>query len=104
MGKSKEKKSLRPPETDEGMENQLISLANKQAYKMLSEGRAPASVVCHFLKEGSAKNKLEKQKLEADIAAEEAKTKAYNAAAESGDLLQEALQQFKVYSGEANNE
>ena len=55
----------RPPATSvEARENQLISLAVDLAERQLSEGTASSQVITHYLKLGTTKDRLEKEKLE----------------------------------------
>ena len=57
-------KPRRPPaRTAEGRENQMISLAIDLAEKQLSEGTASAQVITHYLKLGTTREVLEKEKL-----------------------------------------
>ena len=58
------RKPQRPAETEEGRENQLISLASDLAEKQIREGTASAMVITHFLKLGTTRERLEKQRLE----------------------------------------
>ena len=60
----KEKRPPRRARTTEGRENQLISLAIDVAEKQLREGTASSAVITHYLKLGTAKEKLERAKLE----------------------------------------
>ena len=62
MAKSETKaKRMRPAETPEGRENQLISLAVDLAEKQLMEGTASSQVITHYLKLGSTKERIEKE-------------------------------------------
>ena len=53
---------IRPALTPEARENQMISLAVDLAGKQLQEGTASSQVITHFLKLGSTKQQLEKQR------------------------------------------
>ena len=67
MAKEKTKgtsRVMRPALTPEARENQLIYLATDLAEKQLREGTASSQVITHYLKLGSTKEKLEREKLE----------------------------------------
>ena len=84
MPKVRENKSnKRPALTPEARENQMIALAVNLAEKQLQEGTASSQVITHFLKLGSTKERLEKEKLE-----------------EENKLYSEALNAMRRYSGQ----
>ena len=67
MAKEKTKgtsRVMRPALTPEARENQLIYLATDLAEKQLREGTASSQVITHYLKLGSTKEKLQREKLE----------------------------------------
>ena len=57
----------RPALTPEARENQLISLAIDLAEQQLRDGTASSQVITHYLKLGSTKEKLEREKLKNEI-------------------------------------
>ena len=61
---SESKRKIRPALTPEARENQLISLAVDLAEKQLQEGTASSQVITHYLKLGSMRERLEREKLE----------------------------------------
>ena len=73
-------RKLRPALTPEAEENQMISLAVDLAKKQLMEGTASSQVITHFLKLGSSKEKLEREKLEKENELLRAKTEALQSA------------------------
>lgn len=85
--------------TPEARENQLISLAVDLAEKQLREGTASAQVVTHFLKLGSTKEALEKEKLERENHFLRAKTENLQAAKHIEELYANALKAMRSYSG-----
>lgn len=97
--KLKQKKSRRPASTPEARENQLISLAVDLAEKQLSEGTASAQVITHYLKLGTAKAELEREKLKHENELLEAKTKSIQSQENIERLYKEAIDAMKVYSG-----
>ena len=50
--------------TPEARENQLVQAAVDLAEKQLLDGTASPSVITHFLRLGSTKNELEKEKIQ----------------------------------------
>ena len=85
--------------TQEGKENHLISLAMDAAEKQLIEGTASSQVITHFLKLGTTKAELEKEKLKKETELLNAKTKAAESAEEVKVLYENALKAMRNYSG-----
>ena len=98
---SKEKKR-RPASTPEAHENQLVALAFNAAEKQLKEGTASAQVITHFLKLGSQREKLEKEKLSHENDLLKAKTEAIESSKRVEDLYLNALNAMKGYKGESD--
>lgn len=90
----------RPPATNpEDRENQMISLAVSLAEKQLMEGTASSQVITHFLKLGSTKENLEKEKLEQENALLRAKTESLQSAKRVEELYKKALNAMRSYGG-----
>jgi hypothetical protein len=110
MGKGKSGTSsthtskLRPALTPEAREKQLIALAYAQAEQQLLNGTAPAPVVTHFLKQGSMKEKIEKQKLEKETELLNAKTENIKSEQTSEELYGKVLDAMKRYSGQGESD
>ena len=92
-------RKIRPALTPEARENQLISLAVDLAEKQLQEGTASAQVITHYLKLGSTKEQLEKEKLRNENLLIEAKTKSFQSMDEIKTMYEEALIAMRHYSG-----
>ena len=103
-GSSERSKTIRPALTPEGRENQMISLAVDLAEKQLIEGTASSQVITHYLKLGTAKEKLEREKLEQEIEMLRAKTKAMESAEEVEKLYRDALNAMRNYSGQGDSD
>lgn len=92
-----------PPEepalTPEARENQLISLSERLAEKQLREGTASAQVIVHYLRLGSQREKLEREKLRYESMMLEAKTEALKSSQNVEHLYAEAMEAFRRYSG-----
>lgn len=110
MGRSKAKattsstKRSRPALTPEARENQLISLAVDLAEQQLKDGTASSQVISHFLKLGSTKASLEKEKLKNENLVLEAKAKAYESSEEIKTLYEKALKAMRNYSGDGSQD
>jgi len=95
----------RPPATSiEARENQLISLAVDLAERQLSEGTASSQVITHYLKLGTTKERLEKEKLEKENELLRAKTEAIQSAKRVEELYKDALNAMRSYSGQGGED
>ena len=92
-------RKIRPALTPEARENQLISLAVDLAEKQLMEGTASSQVITHYLKLGSTKERLEKEKLEEENKLLKARTEALQSAKRVEELYSDAIAAMKRYSG-----
>lgn len=90
---------MRPATTPEARENQLISLAVDLAEKQLREGTASPSVITHYLKLGSTKDRIEKEILEKQMQLIEAKTDNLQSSNRMEELYSAALKAMSDYSG-----
>ena len=91
---------MRPALTPEARENQMISLAVDLAEKQLMEGTASSQVITHYLKLGSTKERLEKEKLEEENKLLRAKTESLQSQKRVEELYAEALTAMRRYSGQ----
>jgi hypothetical protein len=90
--------------TPEGRENQMIALATNLAEKQLREGTASSQVITELLKRGSAKARLEKDILRLQKELITAKTEALQAQKKSEEVYREAIDAFRVYTGNRNDQ
>ena len=97
-------RSRRPALSPEARENQMIALAVDLAEKQLQEGTASSQVITHYLKMGSIKERLEREKIEEENKLLKAKTKALQDAADMKELYAEAIMAMKRYSGHGGEE
>lgn len=97
-------KSLPPALTLEGRENQLIAAAYDLAEKRILEGTASSQELTYFLKMGSSKAVLERDRLREENKLLRAKTAALEAQADNAELLNKALKAFKSYRGESEED
>ena len=97
-------KKIRPALTPEARENQMISLAVDLAEKQLQEGTASSQVITHYLKLGSMRERLEREKLAEENKLLRAKTKSIEEAADMKDLYEKAIKAMQRYSGNGDND
>lgn len=96
--------SAPPARNLENRENQLIEKAYNLAEERLDNKTASAQEIVHFLKMGTAKAQLEKQKLEAETQLLESKKEAVESSKQSNKAYQEALAAFRSYNGTPDEE
>lgn len=89
----------RPALTPEARENQMIALAVDLAEQQLRDGTASSQVITHYLKLGSMREKLERERLEEENRLLKAKTKALDNAEEIKVLYEQALSAMRNYGG-----
>ena len=89
----------RPATTPEGRENQLVNLAVELAEKQLREGTASAQVISHYLKSGSTRERLEKERLEAENELLRVKIETMASAKRIEELYSTAIDAMRSYAG-----
>ena len=94
----------RPALTPEARENQLIALAVDLAEKQLMEGTASSQVITHFLKLGSSKAELEREKLAMENELIRAKTESIQSQKKMEEVYLNALNAMKRYSGHGDDD
>ena len=95
---------MRPCLTPEAEENRLISMAHNLAAQQLADGTASSQVITHFLKEGSTKARLERDRLIEENKLLKAKTESLQSAKHVEELYAEAMNAFKHYQGSGYEE
>lgn len=88
--------AARTPET---RENQLINAAVDLAEKQLSDGTASAQVITHYLKLGTTRERLEKEKLMNENKLLKAKTEALQSVKHIEELYENAIIAMRSYGG-----
>ena len=89
----------RPAINPEERENQMINLAVNLAEQQLRDGTASSQVITHFLKLGTTKAELEKEKLRNENEVLKAKAKSIESAEEVKVLYENALKAMRNYGG-----
>ena len=93
---------MRPALTPEARENQLISLAVDLAEEQLRDKTASSQVITHFLKLGTTKAELEKEKLAKENELLRAKTESIESQKRIEELYAEALNAMRRYNGQGD--
>ena len=91
--------NLQSAKSREARENQLIALSYDLVEQRIRDGTATSQETTHFLRMGSPKARLEKQKLEKEIELLDAKRDALEAAKRIEELYGNALSAFRDYGG-----
>lgn len=93
------KEKFRPALTPEARENQLISLAMDLAEQKLRDGTASSQLIAEFVKRGSTKAQLEKEKLIQENKMLQAKTEQLQSTKQIEELYANAIAAMRTYSG-----
>lgn len=114
QGKSKRKseevepekiKKRRPPgSTLESKEKELISLSYEEAKRQILAKQATSQLLTHFLKLGSTRERLEKQKIQGENKLLEAKVESIQSQKRTEVLYADALKAMRVYSGQKDED
>lgn len=86
-----------PATTPEGREQQMIGQAFTLAESQLREGTASAQVLTHFLKMGTGRERLEREKLRRENILLESRANALAAEARFEELMKDAIEAFQGY-------
>lgn len=97
-------KKIRPALTPEARENQLIYLATELAEQQLRDGTASSQVITHYLKLGSTKEKLEREKLQEENKLLRAKTEHLQSEKKMEELYEKAINAMIRYGGSGGDE
>lgn len=97
--KSNRKKSRPPALSIEDRENQLIARAVDLAEQQLIDGTASSQVITHYLKLGSTRERLEKERLQEENELLRAKTEALKSSKNIEELFTNAIDAMRKYGG-----
>lgn len=89
--------------SEEARQNAMINQAERLAFKQLCDGTASAQVIVHYLKLGSAKDRLEQEILEKQRDLIVAKTESIKDAKITAERYTEAIEAMKMYKGIADD-
>ena len=92
-------RKTRPALTPEAREQQLISKAVDLAERQIDEGTASSQIIVHFLKLGTEKAKLEREKLKQENLLTQAKIESIQSSTRVEELYAQAIDAMRRYSG-----
>jgi len=99
--RGRQRKAKSPPASSPQIrENQLVNLAMDLAEKQLREGTATSQVISHFLKAGSEREKLEREKLRSENKLANARVEQIESAQRMEELYGKAIRAMLTYTGE----
>lgn len=99
-----EKSGRAPAMSVEANDNEMISLANKCAREQLRNGTASSQIICHYLKQGSERERLAVEQARADLELTRAKTKAIETSERIESMFAKALSAFSDYRGDSEGD
>lgn len=94
----------RPARTPVAREKQLVNLAVELAEKQLREGTASVNVITHFLKMGSERERLERERLQKEMDLMVAKRESYETSKRLEQLYSEAMAAMRTYRSSSDEE
>lgn len=83
----------------EAIENEMIALAYREVEYRIRNHQASSMELVHFLKMGSEKERLEREKLEAEMELQRVKADAIESSKHMEELYEDAINAMKLYSG-----
>lgn len=84
--------------TDESRENNMISLAMDVAEQQLREGNASPLIIAHFLRIGSQRAMLERDKIQQETELMKAKKAAIEAEENDAEMYRNAIEAMRTYT------
>ena len=100
MASAKETKPRRPPATTvEAREHQLTAMAYDLAEKQIAAGTASSQVITHFLKIGTVREELERERLRKENILLEARADQIESGKRIEELYGEAIESMRQYNG-----
>lgn len=94
----------RPATTDENRESQLVSMAQDLAERQMMDGTASSQIISHFLKAGSTRERIEKDRLRREVELLEAKVENLQSMRNAEEMFTKALSAMKTYTGQGDDE
>ena len=93
---------MRPALTVEARESQLVDLAVSLAEQQLRDGTASSQVITHYLKLGSTRERLERERLEEENKLLRAKTVALEDQKDLKQMYIDAINAMRNYNGQGD--
>lgn len=98
-------KTVRPPATTpQARENQLIALSYDAAEAQIRSGNATSQLLTHFLKLGTRREELEREKIQHENELLKAKSESMASGKRVEEMYSEALHAMRAYSGQEMND
>lgn len=94
---------VRPALTPEAEEVQMTALAMKLARQQLLDGTASSQVITHFLKLGTERARLEKEKIIRENKLLDVKASAIENTQRTDELFEKAIEAMKRYNGQSDD-
>ena len=85
--------------TPEGRENEMIMLAYQEVERRIRDHTATSQELCHFLKMGSEKERLEREKLEVEMELQRVRADSIESGKHMEELYNDAIAAMKLYGG-----
>ena len=85
--------------TPEGRENEMIMLAYQEVERRIRSHEATGPELVHFLRMGSEKERLEREKLEVEMELQRAKADSIESGKRMEELYNNAIAAMKLYGG-----
>ena len=85
--------------TPEGRENEMIMLAYQEVERRIRDHTASSQELCHFLKMGSEKERLEREKLEVEMELQRVRADSIESGKHMEELYNNAIAAMKLYGG-----
>lgn len=101
MGETRKRPPARTPEEEE---NYMISIAVKAAEDQILSGRASSQLLTHYLKLATVKERLEKEKLEAEVELLKAKKESLESQKMLETLYGDAIKAIAEYTGHGDED
>lgn len=95
---------LRVALSPEAREKQMIALAEDLAEKQLLEGTASSQVIVHYLKLGSGRESLERDKLKSENELLKAKVTQLENMEDTAEKYDNAIKAMSIYTGNGDEE
>lgn len=94
----------RPPaRTPQAREDQLVALAYDESERLIRSGNATSQLLTHFLKLGTEREKLERERLSGEVEFLKAKRDNLNKQGAMEGLMQAALTAMRTYTGRGDD-
>ncbi len=98
--KSDKKPSKAPARTLEGREEDLIRAAYDEAERQIRAGTASPSIILHFVKQGSRREKLEQESIRGKMDLDRAKIRSIETDEKILEMYENAISAMASYRGE----